>query len=154
MKILVLSDSHKAKDNILKAVEIEKPDMVFHIGDHEKDCLVIETKYPEIGLRTVRGNCDGWALGLDIDEFELQDKRFFMTHGHLYGVKTGMDSIIHAAHSRNADVLLYGHTHIQYYEVIDGLTILNPGSVGDAKKSYAVLELEKGKMHCELKNLE
>jgi len=153
MKILVLSDSHKAKDNILTAVELESPDMVLHMGDHEKDCLIIEQNYPYLPVRTVRGNCDSWALGLDNDEFELEGKRFFMTHGHLFNVKTSKDSLIASAKNRDADVVLYGHTHIPHYEVIDGLTIINPGSVNNPLKYYAILEIKNGVTKCDLKSL-
>ena len=153
MKILVMSDSHKAKNNILTAIEAEKPNMVLHLGDHEKDCVVIKQAYPELDVRTVPGNCDGWGSGVDVDEFMLEGKRFIMTHGHIFDVKSTLSSILSAATSRKADILLYGHTHIPHFEIIDNLTVLNPGSISEATKSYAVLEIENGNMECELKKI-
>ena len=153
MKILVLSDSHGFKDYLLSAVETESPDMIFHLGDNKKDCEVVEKKYPQIPLRSVKGNCDTFSHGLDFDEFTLEGKRFFMTHGHLFGVKTDKAGILNSAFNRNADVLLFGHTHIPYYTVKDNLVVVNPGSLSSAEKNYAVLELKNGDVSCELKVL-
>ena len=153
MIILVMSDSHGSKNNMLNAVAKESPEYILHLGDNERDCAVIETMYPDIPLRKVRGNCDRGYPGLDIDEFVLCEKRFFMTHGHIHGVKTGSVSIKQAALARNTDILLFGHTHIPYYTVFENLTIINPGSIGSGTKSYAVLEIKNGVIECELKSL-
>jgi len=138
---------------MLKAVARESPDMILHLGDHDKDCAAIEADYPEIPLRSVRGNCDRSSTGLDRDQFTLGGKRFFMTHGNLYSVKTGFSSIIGAAARRGADVLLFGHTHIPHYSVLDNTTIVNPGSIGMGEKTYAVLEFRDGTVTCEIRNV-
>jgi len=153
MKILILSDSHSSKNNMLSAISRETPDWIFHLGDNEKDCSDIELSYPEIPLRKVKGNCDRLSAGLDIDEFVLEDKRFFMTHGHLFSVKSGKTKVIAAAKERNADILLFGHTHVPHYSVADNLIIINPGSIGGGGKYYAVLEIKNGDVTCELKSL-
>ena len=153
MKILVMSDSHGNKNNMLDAVDIESPDWILHLGDNDRDCTDIELIYPEIPLRSIRGNGDYFSANLDIDEFVLGDKRFFMSHGHLFGVKTGKTRITEAAINRGADILLFGHTHVQYQSNIDNMLVLNPGSIGYGRKSYAVLEIKDGVISCELKHL-
>jgi len=127
--------------------------LILHLGDNDRDCGAVEWEFPEIPLRSVRGNCDRSSSGLDVDEFVLGGKRFFMTHGHLYGVKTGFSSIINSASCRGADVLLFGHTHISYYSVYEGISIVNPGSIGMGGKTYAVLELRNGEVVCEIKRV-
>jgi len=139
-----MSDSHGNKDAVLKAAARESPDLILHLGDHDRDCSVIELEYPEIPLRSVRGNCDRSSYGLDTDEFTLGGKRFFMTHGNLYRVKTGLSSIIDYACTRSADILLFGHTHYKYQSESEQMTIINPGSIGMGEKTYAVLELKNG----------
>jgi len=134
-----------------KAVALESPELILHLGDNDRDCKVFQTEYPEIPYRSVRGNCDPMSAGLDIDEFVLDGKRFFMAHGHLYGVKMGKGRIIMAAKERSADVLLFGHTHVQYYSTDEGFVMLNPGSIGDSKMSYATIELSGDEVLCELK---
>ena len=39
LKILVMSDSHGSRDNMLNIVTLESPEMILHLGDREKDCL-------------------------------------------------------------------------------------------------------------------
>ena len=153
LKILVLSDSHGSRNRMLDAVALESPDWIMHLGDNDRDCDDIELVYPDIPLRSVRGNCDYMSAGLDMDEFLLEGKRFFMTHGHLFGVKIGKTKVINAAVDRDADILLFGHTHRPYYSVKDNLFIVNPGSIGNDEKSYAVLEIKNGAVSCELMNL-
>ena len=153
MKVLVMSDSHGSKNNILDAIDIESPDFILHLGDNCKDCSVIESMYPDIPLRSVKGNCDRLSAGSEIDEFILEDKRFFMTHGHLFGVKTGKTSVINTALNRGVDILLFGHTHIPHYSVVENLIVVNPGSIGAGGKYYAVLEIKNGAVSCDLKSL-
>ena len=152
MRILAVSDSHGYSDTMLKAVARESPDLILHLGDHDKDCAAIEAKFPEIPLRSVRGNCDLTSTGLIRDQFTLGGKCFFMTHGHHYGVKTGFNDVIEAAASNGADILLFGHTHTPHYSVQRNMTIINPGSISIGKgETYAVLELEDGTVECEIK---
>jgi len=148
-----MSDSHGFKKYIHEAVESESPDMILHLGDNKKDCDDLGSLYSEIPIRCVKGNCDRFSPGLETDEFTLEGKRFLMTHGHLYGVKTGKESILNSAFSRGADVLLFGHTHIPYCSDYENLIAVNPGSLGSAEKSYAVLFIKNGDVSCELKKL-
>ncbi|MCL2248844.1 MAG: metallophosphoesterase [Oscillospiraceae bacterium] len=153
MKILVLSDSHGNDSALRRVVALENPDLILHLGDNDRDCRIIQIEFSDIPFRSVRGNCDPSSRGLDIDEFVLEDKRFFMTHGHLYGVKMGKGRIISAAKERGVDALLFGHTHVQYYSTDEGFVVLNPGSVGDNKGSYAIIELSSGELICELRQM-
>ena len=68
-----------------------------------------------------------------------------MTHGHLYGVKSGYGLAIAHAISRGADILLFGHTHEPYLQRIEKgsevggrilereLYVFNPGSLRDGR---------------------
>lgn len=152
MKILVLSDSHGHIQAMLDAVDAEKPDMILHLGDHDRDCRQLREDYPHIILRAVRGNCDLRAAEPEYDEFVVEKKRVYMTHGHLYSVKTSLDSVMNTAFCRGADILLFGHTHMTCNKEMQGLRIVNPGSIG-YHKSYAVLEIEHGAVNCEIKRL-
>jgi len=144
-----MSDSHGNKDAVLKAAARESPELILHLGDHDRDCSVIELKHPEIPVRSVRGNCDRFSYGLDTDEFTLGGKRFFMTHGNLYRVKSGISSLLDNARAKGVDVLMFGHTHDPFYSVIGNISVINPGSIGMGGKTYAILELENGNITCE-----
>jgi putative phosphoesterase len=86
----------------------------------------------------------------EYDEFVIENKRIFMTHGHLYGVKTSLDALMNEGFVRHADILLFGHTHIPYYKVMQRMCIVNPGSAGREPKTYAVLEIEHGAINCRI----
>ena len=153
MKILVMSDSHGRVNNMLRAIELEAPDVILHLGDNIGDCADIASLHPEILLRAVRGNCDRSSQGLDVDEFVLESKRFVMTHGHLFNVKLGRADIKRSAASRGADILLFGHTHTPHQSYADEMLILNPGSIGVGTENYATLEIRSGAVSYELKRL-
>jgi len=148
-----MSDSHGDKSAMRKAATLESPEMILHLGDHDRDCAAIEMEFPGIQFRCVRGNCDRSSTGLDEREFALEGKRFFLTHGHIYGVKTGLSSIIRSAAGRDADVLIFGHTHIPHFSVREKLSVINPGSIGMGEKTYAVLELKNGVVSCDIKSV-
>ena len=153
MKVLVMSDSHGSTSVMRQAMAIESPDIVLHLGDNDRDCTNVMKDYPKIPFRCVRGNCDYSAGQPEMDDFTIEGKRFFMTHGHHYRVKTGYSTIINYASALEVDVLLFGHTHIPYYAVDGNLSVINPGSIGMGSKTYAVLTLESGAVVCEIKTL-
>ena len=154
MKLIVLSDSHGDKTSLVEAVRAQNPDMILHLGDYTRDCRALEKAFPDIILRAVRGNGDLGAFEADSDEFVVDGKRIFMTHGHLFHVKTGLYALVNNGMLRGADIVLFGHTHLPYKADHDGMLVVNPGSVGMGRKTYAVLRLEHGAVDCQILNLE
>ncbi len=150
MKILVCSDSHGHRKAMLDAVFDVKPDMILFLGDGLRDYAAVREAYPDIPLRAVRGNCDIGALELDLDEFVTEGKRIIMAHGHTFGVKYSLDAVTNEALSRRADIMLFGHTHIPYNRTQEGTLLLNPGSIGSGRKSYAVLTIEHGDVKADI----
>lgn len=77
-----------------------------------------------------------------------------MTHGHMSYVKYEYDleTLTSQAVQAGADIALYGHTHEQHLSESRGVTLLNPGSAGRGYyPGYAILYLENGRFHVELK---
>ena len=76
--------------------------------------------------------------------FDFADHRFFMCHGHRYKLHNGYHSLRGAARTANADVALFGHSHIPYHQYVDGLWLINPGSIGQPRgktdSTFAVIE--------------
>lgn len=151
MKILIVSDTHGGKRTLQKTVSLELPELILHLGDHDSDCADIGEAFPDIPLRSVRGNCDLTSYSPDFDEFNLEGKRFFMTHGHLYRVKTGLFQIAETARARGADILLFGHTHVPLYKTIENTVMINPGSLCLGTKTYAVLTIDESAFTCTIK---
>ena len=101
-------------------------------------------------MRCVRGNCDFYTQfeGQSAPEHALLEVgayRILMMHGHTHGVKGGMERACAFAAQAEADVLLYGHTHIQRQQWFDAgerfcaqvlkkpLLVCNPGALQDGK---------------------
>ncbi len=142
MKILILSDSHNDIRSLEKAIGAENDaDIIFHAGDYAKDIRFSDTRGKTVYV--VKGNCDG-IISSDSDEemISLEGIRFFLTHGHKYGVKNGLNAIISAAKLKNADVIIFGHTHMPLCINLEGIILINPGSASAVKserQSYAVI---------------
>ena len=58
MKYLVLSDSHGNVDNMVRAVELVKPQGIIHLGDGWRDVEELRELFPSLPLEHVPGNCD------------------------------------------------------------------------------------------------
>lgn len=155
MKILVFSDSHGKLDWMIAAMEIEKPDHVFFLGDHERDGWGLSNLYPMIPLNAVKGNCD-WGPGLEDWLVELEGVRFLLTHGHLYGAKTGYSRLEAAGMRTGADVVCFGHTH-QAIDINEPgrIRLFNPGTIGGPygqRTTYGVLHVTSGVVTAEIKD--
>ena len=155
MKILVFSDSHDRLDWMIAAVEAEKPNHVFFLGDHERDGWDLSRIYPTVPLNAVRGNCD-WGPGAEEWLVELEGVRFLLTHGHLYGVKTGYSRLSDAALRTGADVVCFGHTHRPVNEISPtGVRLFNPGTIGGPhgqSTTYGVIHVRDQRVNMEIKS--
>ncbi|MBR0062622.1 MAG: metallophosphoesterase [Oscillospiraceae bacterium] len=152
MKIVIFSDSHGAVEAMRTIVSEEKPDAVIHAGDGLRDIKSIEDDYPGVKFHYVPGNCDFGSFEPGTKMPVIGGKTFFLTHGHGYYVKYGLDSIINNACASGADVLVFGHTHEAYCGNVNGLLVINPGSVGYGR-TYGVLTLDGSRMWYEAKSV-
>lgn len=147
MKILVVSDSHGARENLRRAAERERPDRIFHLGDLVADAQWLSCALPDIPLEAVVGNCDGWTRGEGDRLLEVEGVSFFLTHGHRYQVKSGLALLTQAGRNAGAGAVCFGHTHRALCQRWpDGTLVLNPGSAGGihAPATYGVIEVEHG----------
>ena len=152
MKLLIFADSHRMLGSMVEAVEEESPDQIFHLGDLESDAQYLADRFPHIPVCSVPGNCDYMPREAYTKLVTVGGKTFFLNHGHTYRVKYGFDAIINAACVARADVLLFGHTHTPYYADVNGLTVINPGSIGYGD-TYGVLTIENGSLNYEMKRI-
>lgn len=131
-----------------EAIRREKPDFVFCLGDGEQDLPALRQAFPDLPIEAVRGNCD-FRSGLPSElVLTLGGVRFFLTHGHRYGVKTDrwLESLKAAARENGAQAVLFGHTHEAFMEWDGELLILNPGTARGYSPGGAVLEIRDGKI--------
>jgi len=148
MKILVLSDSHSSLYLMRQAVSRIRPNAIVHLGDYYDDGQVLAEENPNIAFYQVPGNCDRYRMSGFSPEtlcFEVCEIRLFMTHGHLHQVKAGLYRLLADAREKQAQAVLYGHTHIPDCRFEDGMWILNPGSSGNGG-TVGVIEVESGRI--------
>ena len=161
MKILVGSDTHRKDDNLKLVLSEECPlDMLIHLGDAEgSEHFIPDWVNPECRMEMVLGNNDFFSR-LDRErEIDIAGHKAFITHGHYYGVSMGPEGLVDEAKSRGCDIAMYGHTHRPFLDVIDGVTVLNPGSLSYPRQegrrpSYMIIHVDAdGKMDYQQKYL-
>lgn len=147
-KVLVVSDSHGLTKEleVLRERHLNEVDLMIHCGDSE---LMPDDKAIS-GYLTVMGNCDfGGGYPLDTTS-EVAGKKFFITHGHRYSVKSTLMNVKYKASEVKANIVCFGHSHILGAELIDGVLFLNPGSIRlpreRLEKTYVILDLQDNKI--------
>lgn len=153
MKILIFSDSHRNLQPMETAILEENPDNVIHLGDLESDAEDLRRFFPRLPIASIPGNCDNYTAAERYKIFTLAGKRFFITHGHFYGVKLSLDRLVNTALTAGANVALFGHTHFPHFSEVEGMLVINPGTIGMGRRTYGVLTIENGKMSYELKEV-
>jgi putative phosphoesterase len=121
-------------------------DLFIHLGDGERDTVGFHDDIPFKEHYCVRGNCDpGYTPTEKV--LTAAGKKLFITHGHLYDVKSGLERLKQRAEELKAEIVLYGHTHegLETYDAARRIHFLNPGSISLPKPgkppTYGVLEL-------------
>ena len=109
MNILVVSDSHGKTDNLMRAVELTRPEYVLHLGDCQRDLERLRQAFPMLPMEGVPGNCDYGSCDQPERLTELGGVRILMLHGHTRGVKSDIMRAVWAARECGAQVLLFGH---------------------------------------------
>ncbi len=145
-KITVVSDSHGNRRTIdgLDGIFSES-DLIIHLGDTSSDGNYILGKYPH-KTHVLNGNCEIFACGENEKILNIEGVKILACHGHLYSVKTTLHKLAQRAKELDCRIALYGHTHDARESEIDGVTLLNPGTLSRyAEKSYLYLVVNEGK---------
>ena len=151
MKILVLSDSHGDIDVLAPIIKanIHAVQHVIHLGDGCGDMELFSREYTDTAFHIVSGNCDLSPAFPEKLICTISGKKFFITHGHRYGVKKSYDRIRYAALEAAADICLFGHTHEPAAFEYEGISFMNPGAVfamGLIRPTYGIIDLSKNQM--------
>ena len=154
MKIGVISDTHDYLDP--RILELFKGvDHIIHAGDVGMQIIIFELE--QIAPTTaVLGNTDmGNPLKLT-ETVTLGDLKFLVQHivnPHALEEKLQL----RLARTR-PDVVVFGHTHKAFNEVINGVRFFNPGYAGKPKhataRSVAILHCEGKEIRTEMVPLE
>lgn len=146
MKILLISDSHGAKNDVLHLVEKESPEKIFFLGDCLSDLSEVDKLF-ELDISMVKGNLDYYEDGVEDLILEIDGNRFFLTHGHKYYVKYNFYKLFLKAKEYEVDYVFFGHTHKYEDFTEEGIRFINPGSIkkprGQKEKTYCLVVIEE-----------
>ena len=154
MKIGVISDTHDYLDPRILEL-FQGVDHIIHAGDVGMQIIIFELE--QIAPTTaVIGNTDlGNPLKLT-ELITLGDLKFLVQHiVNPYALDDKLQ--VRLARSR-PDVVVFGHTHKAFNDVINGVRFFNPGYSGKPKhataRSVAILHCEGQEIRTELIPLE
>ena len=162
MKLVIASDIHGSAfwcRKLMEVCEEEKPEKLILLGDvlYHGPRNDLPREYapkqviPMLGawaekILCVRGNCeaevDQMVLNFpclaDYSQLMVDGKVFHLSHGH----HQNPDNLPKLP---DGSVFLYGHTHVKFDKVVDGVRCLNPGSVSIPKDgSHSCMVYENG----------
>jgi putative phosphoesterase len=133
IKVAIIADTHV---NHLAEFPPElrsflgRVDLVIHLGDYTSPELLEELRQA-YNFYGVAGNHDSHALHHELGEMDVVEvggKRLGIFHGFIlpFGSQRRIRSFFN---EYKIDAIFYGHTHLAYRKLVDGVLMLNPGTV-------------------------
>jgi putative phosphoesterase len=151
MKIIVTADTHSEDLPQLLLKDIAGADLVIHVGDFADISVYRQLKALK-DIRAVYGNMDGLDLRGILPRkavFKCEDVMIGLFHGD-GGPGKMFDNVRAAFVKEKVNVVVFGHSHEVFNQVVDGILYFNPGSPTDtfraAYRSYGVLDINGGKV--------
>jgi uncharacterized protein len=154
MQVAVLSDTHAPRHwkacPPAVAAQLDSADVILHAGDI---CTVdvLDELAQWAPVHAVRGNNDGPAIAdwgaPDTLELTLDGVRIGMIHDSGSAVGRGRRL---RRRFPDADLVVFGHSHIPMDQTQDGLRIFNPGSPTDRRRqphgTMGLLDVRAGQL--------
>jgi len=143
-RIVLCSDNHGDMVSINKILSNNpQADYYFHCGDCCVDPKRIE---PFI---TVCGNND-WQYKIEKERIiEVEGHRILIIHGN--GYTYSFDTFAKYVNSKGCDICLFGHTHVFFFDKVNNVTFINPGSTyynrNFDEPCYAIVEINNEKIN-------
>lgn len=156
VRILILSDSHNNRNAVHRILQQHESqcDAAVFCGDGARDFLSQVT----LPCAAVRGNNDSSLCHIHagttartetlnaVEWLVVCGRRIMLTHGHLF---YDTERLLLTAQEQQADIVLYGHTHVAQARWHQNLLLLNPGSCSLPREGqlpgFCILSLAMGK---------
>lgn len=141
MEFIVCSDNH-GNAKVLQDILDQHPhaESYIHCGDSE---MSNEQMKPFVA---VTGNNDYFHKFPESLVTQIGNLRILILHGHTVPYGSRVSSMVALAKKRNCTVVCTGHTHIYMNDMVDGVQVLNPGSLfynrDGSAPSYMVCETD------------
>ena len=146
IEIVIASDTH-GRVEFINTLQRKHPNayLYLHAGD---SCLDPNELYP---FQTVKGKCD-YLVRNPIRQMNVYGLSILMFHGDKFMLDK--DMFVYYANNYHANIIIHGHTHIPYYDVIDGIVVICPGSIylpRVTRGTYALMRFDETKTTIEEK---
>lgn len=149
MRMAIVSDTHGRYGLAVKALDAKGHfQYIVHLGDTVADAEMIEVATAS-RLIKISGNCDPSGHPATRLIF-ISGKRLLATHGDIFAVKSGLEDLYEQARDNEADIVLYGHTHIPFINDLNGILFINPGTFTSPEPTFAILHIDGHAAHAEI----
>ncbi|HCK87986.1 MAG TPA: YfcE family phosphodiesterase [Erysipelotrichaceae bacterium] len=144
-RIVLVSDNHGDSEclNYLKQTYSDY-DLFVHCGDSEMEPEQMN------GFICVKGNNDFLYYNAVPDHqiLHVRGHTIYVCHGHMDFLSYfHYEPMVQRAKAYGADIIFFGHVHTYDDEVIDGVRLLNPGSIrhnrDGSRASYMLVEISE-----------
>jgi hypothetical protein len=139
--VIAMSDSHASTLRGLPArlcSALSKADIIVHAGDLTDMSLLLELRATGQTV-AVAGNMDSTAVKIHLPHrqlFTANGRTIGVAHG--FGAPTGIAQRVRALFPENPDLIVFGHSHVPFTGVMDGVLMVNPGP---ASSGYARISI-------------
>jgi len=162
LRLALVADTHASPhERTAERLRAARPDAILHAGDIGAPQARVLGELADIApTLAVRGNIDGTDNELP-DELaiavrdEARGETLFtilLLHIAVYGPKLRAD-VARRARAAGAAIVVCGHSHVPFIGRDQGLTVMNPGSVGPRRFHlpivFGLLDLKDGKIALE-----
>ncbi len=145
LRVGVISDTHGSISTAVQAIHQMGPiDALIHAGDLYSDALRINPVI-KVPVYAVPGNCDALCQGPEELIITLGGSKILITHGHFYRVKNTLQLLYYRAQELEAQIVVFGHTHVPVNTWENSVCLFNPGSTSrpptSIKAGYGILDI-------------
>jgi putative phosphoesterase len=142
MKLGIISDTHGHLDPRVEKI-FKGVNHILHAGDIGFASIILELELIA-PVTAVLGNTDG-DISYRLTEVAEIGGKTFLVH-HIVNPWAFSEPLERRIAKVRPDVVVFGHTHKKFSEIIDGVLYFNPGYAGKpkfgAERSVAILHLE------------
>ena len=140
LRILVLSDSHGDFSSMKRAIEAQPTaEVVVFLGDGHYDFEKAKPLLEGKRIYEIQGNNDFHCKYPKNQVIEEGGLKIYITHGHYEYVKSSLGKLITLSKRNNCQLALYGHTHTQKEDNVDGIKLFCPGAL--RQDEYGVIDI-------------
>jgi putative phosphoesterase len=153
MKIGVISDTHDHLDPKVPELFADV-DHILHAGDIGLPWVILHLEHIA-PVTAVLGNNDACSRFRETELLQM-DGRKFLLH-HIVDVRSPTEAIKRRIIREAPDVVIFGHTHKPFSEVVGRTLYLNPGYAGKPRfnlpRTVAILHCDSTGLKAEFKEL-